>query len=171
MGPHPAHCSVWTISKLQSSPSLDSPIQDALKHGYHGASHAQEMENRFIATLQRRVTGDSRQIEKMLLLNICVIRLSARAQRDKWRAYSSENLPAGETTAMQRSSRLPSTFQPMLNVRAGYPAARLNGSRASLASYFKSLRRYSNTQLLWCKQRPLVTRYYSYGVYKSATLM
>lgn len=57
------------------------------------------------------------------------------------------------------------------DVSVGYQAARLNGSRVSLAAYLKSPRSYSNTQLLWCKQRQLVTHYYRYGVYKNATLM
>lgn len=68
-------------------------------------------------------------------------------------------------------STLPSTFHSMPNVSLGYRAAQLNGSRVSLACYLKSLRSYSNTQLLWSKQRQLVTRYYRYSVYKNATLM
>lgn len=64
-----------------------------------------------------------------------------------------------------------STVHFMPNVSPGYHAPQLNGSRVSLAGYLESLRSYSNTQLLWCKQRRLVTRYYRYGVYKNATLM
>lgn len=113
----------------------------------------------------------TQQIEKMPLLNIGVTRLSAQVESTFFLKKKKEPSLQVETTETQKSSQLPSAFQPMLNVRAGYQAVRLNGSRASLASYFKSLRSYSNTQLLWCKQRPLVTHYYSYGVYKSATLM
>ena len=80
--------------------------------------------------------------------------------------------PTGEMTgkSAQPCASIPSTFHSLPDVSPGYQAAQLNESRVSLACYLKSLRSYSNTQLLWCKQRQPVTHYYRYGVYKNATL-